>query len=365
MNATDTALVVSAAGLHAAICAILAGAGSDAREATLVADHLVEANLTGHDSHGVGMLPSYIASAREGRHQVNGRGQIVFDAGALVTIDGGTAYGQVVAHEAMQLGIERAARFGVAVVSTRNTSHVGRVGHWAEQCAAAGYVSVHFVSGFANRTLVAPYGGTEPRFATNPFCAGFPIKGREPVILDFATSKIAAGKVRVAMNKGERIPEDTLLDAAGQPTTDPKALFVPPTGALLPIGGHKGYGLAVICELFAGALSGGGTWSAEKIGRRVNINNMLSIVVDPSKLGGRDVMADEALRFSAWLKAARLADGVDEVLLPGEPERQRRTRRLAEGIAIDPTTWNDVLAAAESVGVKRADIVRIAGIGTQ
>ena len=357
-----TDIVVSADGLNAAICAILAGAGSNAREQKLVADHLVLANLTGHDSHGVGMLPNYIASAREGRHRVNGKADLVDDAGALLTFDGGTSYGQVVAFEAMEIAIERVKRHGVAVVSIRNSNHVGRIGHWAEQCAAAGYVSIHFVCGFANRTLVAPFGGTDARFGTNPFCAGFPRPGEEPIILDFATSKIAAGKVRVAMNKGETLPEEVLLDAKGKPTTDPKQLYVPPTGALLPIGGHKGYGLAFICELFGGALSGGGTWTQAKLGRRVNVNNMFSIVVDPQRLGGRDVMAEEARNFAEWVRASPPADGVETVLLPGEPERQRKKKRLADGILIDPNTWNEVLAAAESVNVPRAEIARLVSV---
>ena len=357
-----TDIVVSSGGLHAAISSILAGAGSNAREQKLVADHLVLANLTGHDSHGVGMLPNYIASAREGRHRVNGKAELVHDAGALLTFDGGTSYGQVVAFEAMETAIERVKQHGVAVVSIRNSNHVGRIGHWAEQCAAAGYVSIHFCCGFANRTLVAPFGGTDARFGTNPFCAGFPLDDEEPIILDFATSKIAAGKVRVAMNKGETLPDEVLLNAKGKPTTDPKDLYVPPTGALLPIGGHKGYGLAVICELFGGALSGGGTWTKAKLGRKVNVNNMFSIVVDPGRLGGREVMAEEARNFAEWVKASPPADGVERVLLPGEPERQRRKKRLADGIAIDPTTWGEVLAAAESVGVARARIAEVAGL---
>jgi uncharacterized oxidoreductase len=355
-------ITVSADGLHAAIAAILGGAGSNEREQKLVADHLVLANLTGHDSHGVGMLPNYIASAREGRHRVNGKAELVEDAGALLTFDGGTSYGQVVAFEAMEIAIERVRRHGVAVVSIRNSNHVGRIGHWAEQCAAAGYVSIHFCCGFANRTLVAPFGGTDARFGTNPFCAGFPRPGEEPIILDFATSKIAAGKVRVAMNKGETLPEEVLLDATGRPTTDPKTLYVPPTGALLPIGGHKGYGLAIICELFGGALSGGGTWTKAKLGRRVNVNNMLSIVVDPRRLGGHEVMAKEARNFVEWVRASPPADGVETVLLPGEPERQRRKKRLAEGIPIDANTWGEVVSAGESVGVTGHRITKIAGL---
>ncbi len=162
--------------------AIWRQAGSTAREAELVADHLVQANLAGHDSHGVGMIPSYMASLAQGQLQLNQHAEVVRDAGAVLTLDGARGFGQVVASEAMALGIERAGKLGLAAVALHNAHHIGRIGHWAEQCARAGFISIHFVN-VVGDPMVAPFGGSDRRFGTNPFCAIFPRPGRTPLLL--------------------------------------------------------------------------------------------------------------------------------------------------------------------------------------
>ena len=214
------------------------------------------------------------------------------DNGAVIVIDGGAGYGQVVAKEAMDIGIERAKKHGVCVVGLTNAHHIGRIGHWAEQCARAGMVSTHWVNVHGHKSLVAPFGGAEPRFTTNPYCTAVPRKGKEPIVLDFATSQVAMGKVRVANNKKVQMEEGLLIDAAGQPTTDPGVMYNAPYGAILPFGLHKGGGLAVICDLLAGALTGGRTHSPRTIKKDGTdiINNMLSIIIDPAVDGRhRDV----------------------------------------------------------------------------
>jgi hypothetical protein len=177
----------------------------------------------------------------------------------VIVIDGGAGYGQVVAKEAMDIGIERAKKHGVAVVGLKNSHHIGRVGHWGEQCAWAGLVSTHWVNVHGHKSLAAPFGGAEPRFTTNPYCTAVPRQGQEPIVLDFATSQVAMGKVRVANNKKVMMDEGLLIDSAGRPTTDPSVMYNAPYGAILPFGLHKGGGLAVICDLLAGALTGGRT----------------------------------------------------------------------------------------------------------
>ena len=154
----------------------------------------------------------------------------------------------------MVIGIERAKKHGVCVVGLTIAHHIGRIGHWGEQCARAGMVSTHWVNVHGHKSMVAPFGGAEPRFTTNPYCTAVPRKGKEPIVLDFATSQVAAGKVRVAFNKKVQMEDGLLIDAAGQPSTDPGVLYNPPFGAILPFGLHKGGGLAVICDLLAGAL---------------------------------------------------------------------------------------------------------------
>ena len=357
-SATSTQGVsVAPARLRDAVRTIVERGGSTEREATLVAEQLVEANLTGHDSHGVGMLPRYVEALAEGGLRVNQRLSVVTDAGALLMLDGNAGYGQVMAFDAMRLGIERAAEHGVAVVGLANSHHIGRIGHWAEQCVAEGLVSIHFVNVIA-KPVVAPFGGRDARFVTNPFCVGIPMPGGEPILLDFATSRIAMGKVRVALNKGEQVMPGTLLDARGEPTDDPAALFAEPGGAILPFGEHKGYGMAVVCEILGGALAGGRTLH-DRPTRRSIINNMLTFIVDPGRLGTAERLAQEAVAFADWVRASPPMAGVERVRLAGDPEREWRRVRAA-AIPIDATTWRQIVEAGERLGLPSAELAQIA-----
>ena len=355
-------VTIDAATLHAFVVAIWQAAGSEPREAKLVADHLVEANLAGHDSHGVGMIPRYMRSCREGELKLNSHAQLVRDAGAVLTVEGARGFGQVMAFEAMEFGIERAQKLGICAVGLRNAHHIGRIGHWAEQCARAGLVSFHFVN-VAGDPLVAPFGGIDRRFGTNPFCAAFPRPGRAPLVLDFATSAIAAGKVRVAFNKGIDAPDGALIDRDGHATRDPGALFgAGEHGALLAFGGatagHKGSGLAAMCEIFAGALSGGFTSRAGTIvTTNAIVNCMLSVIVDPAAFDAPDLQR-EADGFVHWLKTTRRVEGVDDVLVPGEREDATRSSRGAHGIPIDTESWTQIVEAARSAGLPDDEIAK-------
>jgi uncharacterized oxidoreductase len=350
--------------LRATVRAVCRAGGSNEREAALVAENLVLANLSGHDSHGVGMLPQYWLAVHEKRLIVNQSNKIAVDAGAMVTIDGGMGYGQVVGHEAMELAILRAKLHGVCVMAIRNSHHIGRIGHWGEQCASAGMISTHYVNVVNRQPLVAPFGGSDARFATNPYCCAIPgPNGGEPIVLDMATSTIAMGKVRVAMNKGESVPPGILIDAKGAPSTDPTVMFNTPIGAIRAFGEHKGYGLALIAELLSGPMSGGGTgrnrWEVNTI-----TNNMLSIVFDPSKLGGADTWQDEVEAYVKFVKASPPApdNKTGGVLVAGEPERRTRAERNQAGIPVDITTWNEIVAAAEMLGHPASETRRIAGL---
>jgi uncharacterized oxidoreductase len=341
---------IAAPALTSLVAAIVAAAGSEPREADIVAVNLVAANLAGHDSHGVGMLPRYIEVLQEGDLKPNQHPTIELDTGALLRVDGNAGYGQVIGLEAMELGIERARTHGVCIVGTVNSHHLGRIGHWAEQCLAGGLVSIHFVNVLPRR-LVAPFAGRDGRFSTNPFCVGIPLAGQPPFILDMATSRVAHGKIRVAYNKGEALAPGNLLDAAGEPTTDPKHAFVEPLGALLPFGEHKGYGLAMACELLAGAVAGGRTLHrGDDHDRRLIINNMLSILIDPRVYGTDGNCAEQAAAFVDWVKQSPPRAG-QEVLIAGDPERRTRDARLADGIPVDTTTWQQIRDAGARVGV--------------
>ncbi len=330
-------------------------AGSSAREADLVADHLVMANLTGHDSHGVGMIPRYVKSLRDGVLTLNQHAAVARDAGAVLTVDGVCGFGQVVAYEAMELGIQRVRSTGICAVGLRNAHHIGRIGHWAEQCARQGLVSFHFVN-VAGSVHVSPWGGTDGRFGTNPFCAAFPREGKEPLVLDFATSGIAQGKARVAYNKGVEVPAGCLIDAQGQPTTNPRVMFEAPHGALRTFGEHKGHGLAMMCELFSGALTGGYTTHAEtRVKNSGIINCMLSVIIDPAAFGADDTEA-EAEAFIEWVKASPRTAGTDHIFAPGEPERLRAAERRSHGIPIDAGTWREIVTAATTLNMPQSEI---------
>lgn len=350
--------------LRAAVRHICLAGGSNEREAALVAENLVLANLTGHDSHGVGMLPQYILAVVEKRLTVNQSVKVLSDAGAILNLDGGMGYGQVIGHEAMELGIRRAKDVGACIVSLRNSHHIGRIGHWGEQCAAAGMVSTHYVNVVGRPALVAPFGGADARFATNPYCCAIPATepGGEPIVLDMATSMIAMGKVRVAMNKGEQVAPGTLIDSKGAGTTDPKTMFNSPIGAILAFGEHKGYGLAVIAELLAGALTGGITMHDGSWAKNTITNNMLSIIIDPSKLGGADTWKKETAAFVDWVKKSPPGPAGKPVMVAGEPERKSKAKRNAEGIPVDATTWSEIIACGESVKVAATETNAAAGL---
>ena len=332
---------------------MLAAAGSADPEAQAVADHLVEANLAGHDSHGVGLLPTYLHHVRQGTLVPNQTEEVVSEAGSLAVWDGRQGYGQVIAARAMDWAIETARTHGVAVHGLRNTHHIGRVGSYGEQVVGAGLVSLHFVNILSERPILAPYGAHEPRFGTNPICIAIPGTGRTPpIVLDMATSRIALGKIRVAHNEGAPVPEGALVDGHGQPTTDPAALYADPRGALLPFGEYKGSGLALACDLLAGAIVGAGSRPPDGSGLHARIlNGMLTIVVDPERLTSRGFIEQEIDSFVAYVKTAAANDPAHPVRIAGDPERDARADRTAQGIPIDPKSWAEIRAAASEVGV--------------
>ena len=345
--------------LTRAIEAIVAAGGSESREAKLVAENLVTANLLGHDSHGIGMIPRYIDAVLEGGLAPNAHPKATLDAGALLALDGCKGYGQAIGGEAMQMAIERTKKHGSCVMTLGNTHHLGRIGHWAEMAVAQGFVSIHFVN-VISHARVAPYGGRDARFGTNPCCIGIPLPGEAPFVLDYATSAVAQGKLRVAHNKGDKVPLGRLIDQEGNPTNDPRYAVIPPYGAMLAFGEHKGYGMAIACELLGGALSGGGTWHYEESSKQRVLNGMLAIVIDPKRLGTEAAFEREARLFLDWLRQSRPAPGFDHVRIAGEPERELRAKRSRDGIPVDGTTWQEILRAADKVKLARSRVEDLA-----
>ena len=350
---------VKAASLIRAIEAVVAAGGSDAREAKIVAENLVTANLTGHDSHGVGMIPRYVESLLEGGLVVNQHPKMKFDGGAMISLDGQQGYGQVIGLEAMEIGIARAREHGMCVMGLSRSHHLCRIGQWAEQAVAAGLISLHFTN-VISRSIVAPYGGADARFGTNPVTIGIPIPDEPPFILDMATSAVAQGKIRVAHNKREQVSPDWLIDDHGNPTPDPKFGVIEPFGALRTFGLHKGYGLAVVCELLGGALTGGGTWHSDDRSKKRVWNGMLTILIDPKRMGTGDVFGTETTAFLESLRRSPVAPGFDKVRIAGEPERETRAKRERDGISVDENTWNEIVAAGAKLKVAKETLDRLA-----
>jgi hydroxycarboxylate dehydrogenase B len=329
--------------------AIFRAAGCQPAEAERIAVHLVEANLVGHDSHGVIRVPSYVLWLKAGKVLADRSMQIVFENDAIAVVDGQSGFGQTIGEQAVKLGIDKCARHGVAVIALRNTGHLGRIGDWPLQAAEAGKLSLHFVNTTGAGILVAPFGGSQRRLSANPIAAGVPVTGGRPILLDISACTLAEGKIRVALNKGVAVPENCIVDSRGQPTTDPKVFYADPPGAILPIAGHKGYGLAVICEVLAGALTGGGCSNPGHDGRV--INGMLSIYMDPARFQSDQVFAGEIKRFISWVKSSAKTTPDGEILMPGEIEERTKAKRLAEGIELDATTWSQLTETAAACGV--------------
>lgn len=329
---------------------LVAAGGSSAAEVGIVADHLVEANLRGHDSHGVGMLVAYVRDFEAGTLKPNQKPEIVSDTGTIAVWDARAGYGQVIARQAVEWAIGAAKTHGVAVNGLRNAHHIGRVGTYGEIAARAGMVSLHFVNVASGPPPVAPYRGKEGRFLTNPVCIAIPGTGTNPpILLDFATSRVAMGKVRVAHNAGKPMMEGALLDHDGHPTTNPGVMYdeTGHRGVVLPFGEHKGSGLALICELLAGAIVGSASVATMTPPERGIINGMLSIVIDPARLNGQDAMLAGIDEMIAWVKSAAPADPDMPVLIAGEPEQIARAERMANGIYVDETTWGQLADIAQ------------------
>ncbi|MGF1474419.1 MAG: malate/lactate/ureidoglycolate dehydrogenase [Geminicoccaceae bacterium] len=346
-----------AAALGEVARAILAAAGSKQPEIDTVADHLVMANLSGHDSHGVGMLPDYARFIDEGLYFPNQTPEVVEDRTAVLVVDGHRGLGQAMALRALSLGVEKARQAGAAIVGLRNSGHVGRIGAYSEFCAAEGLASHHFVNVVDHTPIVAPYGGSDARFVTNPFSAGLPDgRGGASPMLDMATSTIAMGKARVARNKGVPVPEGTLMDAEGRMTTDPSAIVERKEGALTAFGQHKGSGLAIICELFAGALTGARTMQPAHERKGSIINNMLSVIIDPGALGDPSATVAETKAAIDWIKASPVAPGFDRVRMPGDPESEAREQRTRSGVPLDDRTVADIIAAGVRFGLDQSTL---------
>ncbi len=361
---TKAPLLIKADILSTFLTQIFTSAGCSAAEAKRIADNLVEANLTGHDSHGVIRTPRYLLWLKDGKLLADQNVSVVSDNDSLLILDGNYGFGQTVGPQTVERGIAKAAEHGICIVALRHAGHLGRIGAFAEMAAEAGQVSVHFVN-VAGSILVAPFGGTQRRLSTAPIAIGVPSPGELPVILDFATSLVAEGKILIAAKGGKPLPPGSLIGPDGKTSRDPKLLYgdadpaITPDqrsgpGALTTMGEHKGSGLALMCELLAGALTGSGATGPDY--NRV-YNGMLSIYMSVEHFDTGGSYAAEIKRYITYFKSSKPVTVDGEVLVPGEPESRMRAQRFAEGIPLPAEAWSTIVTAGKNVGVDAPTIL--------
>ncbi len=336
---------------------LLQAFGSAAEEAGIVARHLVTANLSGHDSHGIHMLRVYAEWLRDGVTRPNTAVRLVEDFGSILRFDGGFGFGQRVALEATDQAAERARESGLALWTLTNAMHVGRIGHYGERLVEQGLAGIFFVNVTGHAPFVAPHGGRDARLLTNPICIAVP--GDPPFLLDMATSQIALGKVEVAKAKRVPLGAGLALDAAGEATVDPLAVLEGP-GALLPAGFHKGFGLAVACEILAGIIGGGGTLAPQNPRDGTTQNHLFALTFAPDRFGDVATQRRQLEELRAYLTASPPRQAGGGVLLAGDPERAERAARGKAGVAVPEATVAILLEIARTAGVSGAGLVPFA-----
>jgi len=316
--------------------------------AQTVARSLVLGNLRGHDSHGVIRVIQYVEWMDLGWIRPTAELEVVRDAGSILMIDGHYQFGQVIGRQATELAIEKTKALGVCVLTIRRAAHLGRVGEFMEQAAEAGVLAWTMANTHGGGVLQAAHGGYEPKLSANPLAAAAPMPDGRALTMDFATSITAEGKVKLALARGEQLPDGYLVDGYGKPTNDPATYYAEPKGAILPVAGHKGYMLALFADIFAGAV-GGGACSHLNIDQIAN--GWFAVFLDPDAFSGQDFYDDQVSQLTDWLKASKPRQGFDEVLLPGEPEQRTEQTRSCEGITIEDDTWAKLSQIAKSLDV--------------
>jgi len=337
--------------------AIFQAQGVPAAEAAIVARSLLDANLAGHDSHGLIRVMQYVKALEDGVLKAGVELSILHQTPAVLHCDAQWGLGQVQAHRLLQRLVPMARGLGLAAGTLLQCGHIGRLGEYGEAAAAHGLAFMASVNNHGFGRAVAPPGGKEGRIATNPLCMAVPTGARgqpaDAIVLDIGTSVAAEGKIRVAFNKGEQVPPGFLLDGDGKPTRDPGTFYRQPYGTILPLGGsqaYKGFGLGLLLDMFVGGLAGS-PCSRPEIQPR-SANAVLFVVFDARHFAGMDHLLTEVNDLAENVRTCPRTEAGQEILLPGDPERQQRARRSKAGISLDDTTWGQLTELAGQLGVQ-------------
>lgn len=326
---------------------IFAAMGAPQADAAWIATLLVRANLRGHDSHGVIRIPQYSQSVKDGSVDPKSPVTVTMETPVLARLDGGRGFGQPVARRGMEIAIAKAQAAGLSAVTLANTSHVGRLADYAEMAAAQGLIGMLWAN-CIHGLNVAPWGGAARRLGTNPHAIAVPGPDGPRMVLDFATSVVAEGKMRVKRNRKQQVPLGWFLDAEGRPNTDPERFYADPPGSLLAAGDHKGYGLSLAVEILGGIVSGTGPAGP---GSGTFANGTLMICLDAGRFLPPADFDKQVTALFDWVRSAPLAQGASEILIPGEPEARLEAERRRDGIPVEDETWSQIAAVARDLGV--------------
>ena len=331
---------------------VMRSAGASAEVAECVVDHLVQANLVGVDSHGIMRLPDYAGWLIDGRASGDDRMHVISDGGATCLIDAEFTYGPVAASKACKIAIDKSRQFGAGLVSVRHATHIGRLGHYAEDLAEAGHIGFVCCQAGGAGQFVAPWGGREGRLTTNPLAWGFPsARDDGALVMDLATSAAPEGTIRLAQRRGETIPTGWIIDAEGRPSTNPADLHGPPPGAILPFGEHKGYAMALVAEALSGALTGGGCCRPTNE-TYTHVCNFFLMATRVDAYMPLDSFTRDLDAMLAYVKSSKPTKEDESVRVPYELEARLRRRRAAEGITIDDTSWQRIADPADRMGIE-------------
>jgi len=326
---------------------IFEGLGAPPGDAAWIAHLLVLANLRGHDSHGVIRIPQYAQAVKTGGIDPTSPVTVIAETPVTARLDGGRGFGQVVARRGIELAIAKAKAAGLAAVGLSRTTHVGRLADYAEMAAAQGLVGMLWVNA-VHGLNVAPWGGAARRLGTNPHAIGIPGADGPAMVLDFATSVVAEGKMRVKKNRKQQAPPGWFIDAEGRSATDPEIFYGDPVGSLLTAGEHKGYGLSLAVEILGGILSGTGPAGP---GPGLFANGTLMICLDVARFVPLPEFHKQVAGLFDFVKSAPLAQGSKEILIPGEPEARLEAERRRDGVPVEDETWNQIERVAAELGV--------------
>ena len=332
---------------------IFMGFGVSEEDAKCVMDHLIQANLMGHDSHGVMRIKDYVDWIKKGKLNVKARPTIIHETPTTAIVDGKWQFGQVTAKMGMELAIRKAEENHLGAVGLIHCNHIGRLGAYAQMAAERNMIGLAMCNSGPQGGIVAPYGGRKPRLSTNPIAAAVPTREGKPFLMDFATSVVAEGKVRIKHFKGEKIPLGWILDKEGKPTDNPGDLY--DGGMLLTFGRHKGYALSLLIDILGGALTGAGCTCSEEYERG---NGTFMLALNVEGFSPLEKFLDRVDELFTKVKETPTVPGVERVLIPGELEFEVMKARRVEGINITEKTWESLTNLAKEAGLNLDDILK-------